>query len=84
LAPELSDLLTIAAAEAAGLWRRRPSRRRYLARVVTEHRAIEAAIHAGDVGAAQQAMRAHLQRSLTRYRRLAKQSASGAVFSRCR
>lgn len=50
-------------------------RRRYLTRVMAEHDAIQGAIDAGDVGAAQRAMRAHLQRSLTRYRRLAKQGA---------
>jgi GntR family transcriptional repressor for pyruvate dehydrogenase complex len=50
-------------------------RRRYLAHVIAEHHAIQGAIDAGDVGAAQRAMRAHLQRSLTRYRRLARQGA---------
>jgi GntR family transcriptional regulator, transcriptional repressor for pyruvate dehydrogenase complex len=53
-----------------------PDRRRnYLARVMAEHDAILGAIESGDVGDAQGAMRAHLERSLARYRRLAKQVA---------
>ena len=53
-----------------------PDRRsRYLARVMAEHHAIQEAIEAGDVGDAQRAMRAHLERSLTRYQRLAKRGA---------
>lgn len=50
-------------------------RRNYLARVMAEHDAIQGAIKSGDVGGAQGAMRAHLERSLARYRRLAKQGA---------
>jgi DNA-binding FadR family transcriptional regulator len=53
-----------------------PDRRRsYLARIMAEHDAIQGAIESGDVGGAQRAMRAHLERSLARYRRLAKQGA---------
>jgi DNA-binding FadR family transcriptional regulator len=42
---------------------------------MAEHDAIQGAIESGDVGGAQRAMRAHLERSLARYRRLAKQGA---------
>ncbi|HVL73164.1 MAG TPA: FadR/GntR family transcriptional regulator [Beijerinckiaceae bacterium] len=46
-------------------------RRRYLARVLSEHRAIGRAVEAGDPAAARAAMRVHLRRSYDRYRRLA-------------
>ena len=45
--------------------------RQYLARIQTEHRRIHEAIRNGDPVAARKAMREHLTRSLTRYRRLA-------------
>jgi DNA-binding FadR family transcriptional regulator len=46
-------------------------RRRYLARIQDEHRRIFAAIEARDPSGARRAMRAHLTRSIERYRRLA-------------
>jgi DNA-binding FadR family transcriptional regulator len=45
--------------------------RQYLARIQTEHRRIHEAIRNRDPVAARKAMREHLTRSLTRYRRLA-------------
>jgi DNA-binding FadR family transcriptional regulator len=46
-------------------------RRRYLARIQGEHRRIFAAIQERDPSGARKAMRAHLTRSIERYRRLA-------------
>jgi GntR family transcriptional repressor for pyruvate dehydrogenase complex len=51
--------------------KRRQDLSAYLARIQTEHRAIEDAIRAGDGQAARQAMRYHLTNSQSRYRRLA-------------
>jgi DNA-binding FadR family transcriptional regulator len=45
--------------------------RKYLMRIQKEHRRIHAAIGAGQSAEARKAMRTHLSRSLTRYRRLA-------------
>ncbi|MCL4767845.1 MAG: FCD domain-containing protein [Hyphomicrobiaceae bacterium] len=45
--------------------------RRYLRRIQDEHRRILNAVRSGDAAAARRAMRAHLTRSLARYRRLA-------------
>jgi len=50
-------------------------RKRYLTKVVAEHRAIHAAIAAGEAAAARRAMRAHLRRSYNRYKKLAEGSA---------
>jgi DNA-binding FadR family transcriptional regulator len=47
--------------------------RTYLQRIQAEHRAIAAAISAGQVAAARQTMRRHLQGSRQRYQRLAAQ-----------
>src|SRR5690606_31300129 len=47
--------------------------RQYLRRIQNEHRRIFNAIRSGDAAAARRAMRAHLTRSLSRYRRLAEQ-----------
>jgi len=53
--------------------------RRYLARIQREHRRICAAIRAGDPAGARRAMRAHLTRSLERYRRLAERQSTVAT-----
>jgi GntR family transcriptional regulator, transcriptional repressor for pyruvate dehydrogenase complex len=47
-----------------------PKREQYLARVQREHRAILAAIEAGDAGAARRAMRSHLTKSYARFETL--------------
>lgn len=47
--------------------------RRYLQRIQSEHRRIFSAIQSADPHAARRAMRAHLTRSLSRYRRLAEE-----------
>jgi DNA-binding FadR family transcriptional regulator len=52
--------------------------RQYLARIQTEHRRIHEAIRSGDPVAARKAMREHLTRSLTRYRRLAERHLADA------
>ncbi len=52
--------------------------RRYLARIQQEHRRICAAIRGRDPAGARQAMRAHLTRSLDRYRRLAERQQAAA------
>lgn len=51
-------------------------RRGYLGQVQAEHRAVAAAIEAGDAPAARTAMRAHLEAARERYQRLAAQAAS--------
>jgi GntR family transcriptional repressor for pyruvate dehydrogenase complex len=56
----------------------RPTERRgYLQGIQGEHRAIFEAIRSGDATAARGAMRAHLQNSLNRYRRLATDAGAG-------
>jgi GntR family transcriptional repressor for pyruvate dehydrogenase complex len=49
--------------------------RRYLERIQREHGRIYAAIRAGRAGSAREAMRAHLSRSIKRYRRIAETQA---------
>lgn len=49
--------------------------RRYLLRIQQEHMRIAEAIHARDASEARRAMRAHLTKSLARYRRLAERAA---------
>ncbi len=51
----------------------------YLEMIQGEHRAIRAAIDAGDAAAAREAMRNHLVNSQARYRRLAAQAKEGAA-----
>jgi GntR family transcriptional regulator, transcriptional repressor for pyruvate dehydrogenase complex len=55
----------------SGLPEQMGGRRAYLALIQEEHRRIYAAIEAGSGGAAREAMRRHLTRSLERYRKLA-------------
>lgn len=51
--------------------------RQYLERIQSEHRRIVNALRIGDAAAARRAMRTHLTRSLSRYRRLAEQQPAG-------
>ena len=55
----------------AGLPERMGGQRAYLGLIQEEHRRICTAIGSGDAGAAREAMRRHLTRSLERYRKLA-------------